>query len=82
MHVNVNLVADRCGCGLLLPVAAEPGMTSGGCFLFFFLPPILSSFFLLKFVGGSMGIMVVLRMIDDNANKGRMILMDSLILTS
>jgi hypothetical protein len=28
----------------------EAGLTAGGCFLFFFLPPLLSFFFLLKFV--------------------------------
>jgi hypothetical protein len=30
-------------------------LTAGGCFLFFFLPPLLS-FFLLKFVGGLGGL--------------------------
>jgi hypothetical protein len=32
--------------------AAETGLTAGGCFLFFFLPPLLSFFFLLKFIRG------------------------------
>jgi hypothetical protein len=40
----------------LLYTAAEPGMTPGGCSLFF-LPALLSSFFLLKFVGGLRGSM-------------------------